>query len=387
MKSERFTMSMVAATLLLSPALASAEDSGPGGVGVYTAVMGKVTVTHSGEPRMLPVKLHDEVMFRDVIQTEKESRTKAFFQDDSILTVGENSRVEITEYIYDPEANLRRSVVKVMQGQVRALVSKVFKSNGSRFEVHTPSAVAAARGTYFTVWHENGQSGIINVGESGRVDFTSGGVTVAVDPGQFSLAEYGKAPSLPLVHGLGLNESAQAGHAQVTKKDGHGPTLVDRHGEKKESSHVALLSEASSSKGLARAILAVENTSVHEALPVESPMQAAQAMHHDLHLAKTLATLNGLMGTSENGTSGNGASGNGTSGNGTSGNGHNGNGHNGNGHSGNGDSGSGDSVPGGWMGTVAVVTPATPPAVFTGASDGDKSGSGSGGNGYSHGHH
>jgi hypothetical protein len=369
MKNERFAMSMVAATLLLSPALALAEDSGPGGVGVYTAVMGKVTVTHSGEPRMLPVKLHDEVMFRDVIQTEKESRTKAFFQDDSILTVGENSRVEITEYIYDPEANLRRSVVKVMQGQVRALVSKVFKSNGSRFEVHTPSAVAAARGTYFTVWHENGQSGIINVGESGRVDFTSGGVTVAVDPGQFSLAEYGKAPSLPLVHGLGLNESAQAGHAQVTKKDGHGPTLVDHHGEKKESSHVALLSEASSSKGLARAILAVENTSVHEALPVESPMQAAQAMHHDLHLAKTLATLNGLMGTSENGTSGNG-----TSGNGTSGNGHNGNGHNGNGHS----------VPGGGMGTVAAATPVTPPAVFTGASDGDKSGSG---NGYLHGHH
>jgi hypothetical protein len=309
-------------------------------------------------------------MFRDVIQTEKESRTKAFFQDDSILTVGENSRVEITEYIYDPEANLRRSVVKVMQGQVRALVSKVFKSNGSRFEVHTPSAVAAARGTYFTVWHENGQSGIINVGESGRVDFTSGGVTVAVDPGQFSLAEYGKAPSLPLVHGLGLNESAQAGQTQVTKKDGHGPTLVDRHGEKKGGSHVASLSEASSSKGLARAILAVENTTVHEARPVESPMQAAQAMHHDLHLAKALATLNDLMGTS---------------GNGHNGNGHNGNGHNGNGDSKNGDSGSGDSVPGGGTGTVAVVTPVIPPAVFTGASDGDRSGSD--GNGYRHGHH
>jgi hypothetical protein len=63
MKNERFTMSMVAATLLLSPALAPAENSGPGGVGVYTAVMGKVTVTHSGEPRMRPVKLHDEVLF------------------------------------------------------------------------------------------------------------------------------------------------------------------------------------------------------------------------------------------------------------------------------------------------------------------------------------
>jgi hypothetical protein len=414
MKNERFTMSMFAATLLLSPALASAEDSGPGGVGVYTAVMGKVTVTHSGEPRMLPVKLHDEVMFRDVIQTEKESRTKAFFQDDSILTVGENSLVEITEYIYNPEANLRRSVVKVMQGQVRALVSKVFKSNGSRFEVHTPSAVAAARGTYFTVWHENGQSGIINVGESGRVDFTSGGVTVAVDPGQFSLAEHGKAPSLPVVHGLGLNESAQTGQAQVTKKDGHGPTQVDRHGEKKESSHVALVGEVLSSKGLARAILAVENTTVHEARPVESPMQAAQAMHHDLHLAKDLVILNGVMVNSGGENCRNWNCGSGNSGGENSRHGNSGSGNSGSGNSGPGDgtgtvtvvtpvtplavftgasdgngsgSGSGNSGPGGGTSTSAVVTPVTPLAVFTGASDGSGSGHSGRGNGYSHGHH
>ena len=70
--------------------------------------------------------------------------------------------------------------------------------------VHTPSAVAAARGTYFTVWVENGQSGIINIGEKGRVDFTSGGITVAVDPGFFSIAREGHAPSPPLPHQLGL---------------------------------------------------------------------------------------------------------------------------------------------------------------------------------------
>lgn len=381
MKNERFTKGLIAATLLLSPALVSAGDPGSGGVGVYTAVMGKVTVTHPGEPRMLPVKLHDEVMFRDVIQTDKESRTKAFFQDDSILTVGENSRVEITEYIYDPQANLRRSVVKVMQGQVRALVSKVFKSNGSRFEVHTPSAVAAARGTYFTVWHENGQSGIINVGESGRVEFTSGGVTVAVDPGQFSLAEHGKAPSLPAVHGLGLTNTAQSEQAQVTKRDGNGPTLVDRHGEKKGGSHVASLSEASSNKGLARAILAVENTNVHEARPAELPIQAAQAMHHDVHLAKALATLTSLSDSRSGSPSGNPngmayAAGEGKV---QGGDNRNGNG-NAFGHSG----GNGNGNAFGLSATDMVVTP---PAVMTGAGNGVGNGTGGGpgngnGNGY-----
>jgi hypothetical protein len=352
MKDERFTMSLIAATLLLSPALASAGDSGSGGVGVYTAVMGKVTVTHPGEARVLPVKLHDEVLFKDVIQTEKESRTKAFFQDDSVLTVGESSRVEITEYIYDPDANVRRSVVKVMQGQVRALVSKVFKSNGSRFEVHTPSAVAAARGTYFTVWHENGQSGIINVGESGRVDFTAGGVTVAVDPGQFSVAEHGQAPSLPAVHGLGLNETAQVGKGQLTKKDGNGATLVDRQGEKKGGGHSASISEPSSGKGLARAILAVENTMVREARPVELPMQAAQAMHHDIHLANALASLTSLSDTRGGSPSGNAYA-------------------NGEGQG----RGNGNGNAFGLSPTVAVITP---PAVMTGAGNGVGNGNGGG---------
>jgi hypothetical protein len=170
MSKQQFTMSLMAGALIVSPSIGSAADSGSHGIGAYTAVMGKVMVTHSGEVRAVPVELHNEILFKDVIQTDKQSRTKAFFQDDSILTVGENSRVEITEYIYNPEANVRRSVVKVVQGQVRALVSKVFKTNGSRFEVHTPSAVAAARGTYFSVWHDKGQSGIINIGESGRDD-------------------------------------------------------------------------------------------------------------------------------------------------------------------------------------------------------------------------
>ena len=204
MTAQRLLLSLFAIPLAFGSSLAMGAERGKDGIGFYTAVLGQASVTHPGEDRVLPVKLHDEVLFKDVIQTQDESRTKALFQDDSMLTVGENSRVEIDEYIYNPEKNVRQAIVKLMQGQVRALVSKVFKANGSRFEVHTPSAVAAARGTYFTVWVENGQSGIINIGEKGRVDFTSGGMTVAVDPGYFSIAHEGHAPSAPLPHQLGL---------------------------------------------------------------------------------------------------------------------------------------------------------------------------------------
>ena len=306
MNIQRRLVSLVALTLVFGPSFAIAAEGGKEGIGFYTAVLGKATVTHPGEARILPVKLHDEVLFKDVIQTQDESRARALFQDDSMLTVGENSRVEIDEYIYNPDVNVRRAIVKLMQGQVRALVSKVFKANGSKFEVHTPSAVAAARGTYFTVWVENRQSGIINIGEKGRVDFTSGGMTVAVDPGYFSIAYEGQAPSVPLPHHLGLKDNDQSeATVKSAEKTASTPVLIHDQGPKViHPLEKAELTLASSPTGLTRALAAVERTTLREALLVELPAQTLKAMNLDVHLVKALTTLTGLSIESRSGNIG-----------------------------------------------------------------------------------
>jgi FecR-like protein len=306
MIAQRLLFSLFTIPLALGSSLAMGAEEGKDGIGFYTAVLGQASVTHPGEDRVLPVKLHDEVLFKDVIQTHDESRTKALFQDDSMLTVGENSRVEINEYIYNPEKNVRQAIVNLMQGQVRALVSKVFKANGSRFEVHTPSAIAAARGTYFTVWVENGQSGIINIGEKGRVDFTSGGTTVAVDPGFYSVAREGQAPSAPLPHQIGLTGHGQSESAvKTTEKPAsthvtipdQGPNVI-RPIEKTD------LTLASSPAGLTRALAAVELTALREAPLVELPAQVLQTLNLDARLMKALTTLTSRLTGSLVGSSG-----------------------------------------------------------------------------------
>jgi len=293
MIAQLLLFSLFTIPLAFGSSLAMGAEGGKDGIGFYTAVLGQASVTHSGEDRVRPVKLHAEVLFRDVIQTHNESRTKALFQDDSMLTVGENSRVEINEYIYSPEKNVRQAIVKLMQGQVRALVSKVFKANGSRFEIHTPSAVAAARGTYFTVWVENGQSGIINIGEKGRVDFTSGGITVAVDPGFFSVAHDGQAPSAPLPHQIGLTGHGQS---ELTVKTTAKPasthvTMHDQGPNGIRPIEKTALTLASSPGGLTRALAAVELTTLREAPLVELPAQVLQALNLDARLVTALTTL------------------------------------------------------------------------------------------------
>ena len=301
-KKRLLFFTFVAIMLTVTSSLAMAFEEGKDGIGFYSAVAGHVSVTHSGEARVFPVKLHDQVLFKDVIETHNESRTKAFFQDDSILTVGENSRVEINEYIYNPEDNVRRAIVKLMQGQVRALVSKVFKANGSRFEVHTPSAVAAARGTYFAVWAKNGESGIINIGEKGRVEFTSGGMTVAVDPGYFSVAREGEAPSTPMKHELGQVEKGQSGSTMKDSGTTASRVVNARSLNSIPSGAAAELTQIASSAGLAQALAAVESTTLREMLLVESPGDALQAMNLDTQLLQTLSSVTRLTTESLNNT-------------------------------------------------------------------------------------
>jgi hypothetical protein len=205
---------------------AGAQEVASQAIGLYTAVAGKVTAIHAGQPDAVAVSLRGDVFFKDVIETQAGARAKALLRDDSLLTLGEKSRLEISEHVYDPAENRRSAVLRLVKGTVRALVGKAFAGE-SRFEVHTPTAVAAARGTYFVVWIEGepgaqlgmgevgrirpvlfqgmdvaqlpaGTTGVANIGNTGGVDFTSGGQTVNVGPGTFSTAPPGGPPIPPV---------------------------------------------------------------------------------------------------------------------------------------------------------------------------------------------
>src|SRR2546428_11256891 len=71
-------------------------------IGVYLTVIGKPTVVHVVQPAAMPVKLRESVYFKDLIDTQADSRANALFEDDRSLTVGGNRRVEVSEYLYRP---------------------------------------------------------------------------------------------------------------------------------------------------------------------------------------------------------------------------------------------------------------------------------------------
>jgi len=107
-------------------------------VGTIVALKGKAFIERDGKSFEAEVK--DNLFMNDTVSTKEASRVKMLFIDDSVLTIGENSQVVIKEVIYSKH-KMGRSVFSLVEGKMRSIVGK------TQFEVHTPTAVAAARGT------------------------------------------------------------------------------------------------------------------------------------------------------------------------------------------------------------------------------------------------
>jgi hypothetical protein len=166
-------------------------------VGHITAMQGRIMVVHSGETKPLRANIPDEVVPHDVIHSAAKARSKILFQDDTLLTIGENSMVEIEEHTYDSSVDTRSVALTLKKGKVRALVGRIFGGKGSKFIVRTPTAFAASQGTYFVVWTDGIMSGVANIGTTGQVFFTSDGWTVTLNPQHFSVAANHVAPAAP----------------------------------------------------------------------------------------------------------------------------------------------------------------------------------------------
>ncbi len=136
MKTFRFITIVFIAVFILLTIFESADAKDE--VGSFVAIRGKSIVER--EKRLFEAKLRDGILLNDIVSTLEASRAKMLFIDDSVLTLGEKSKAVIKEFIYDKEKG-NKSVINLIDGKMRSIVGK------TSFEIHTPTAVAAARGT------------------------------------------------------------------------------------------------------------------------------------------------------------------------------------------------------------------------------------------------
>ena len=212
MKIRSFILLLVVGLMVGSGTAYGAEDTEP--AGIVLAVQGTVTMQPATMTPPMPLHQFDEVGPLSIFDSQAGSRCKVLYADDSLLTLGDNSRLEVAEQSYRSGSDQRAFVAHLTRGSVRALVARQFEGDNSTFEIDAGTSAVTARGTYFVTWvngkppagkrpvdeegmEMEGASGVANIGRSGVVAFTSGGATVLVLPGQFSIALPGAPPSMP----------------------------------------------------------------------------------------------------------------------------------------------------------------------------------------------
>lgn len=127
-----FFLSFLLLTAFTGTALAR-ED-----VATVVAVRGRTAIER--DKKETEAKVRDAVLLKDTVLTQEASRAKLLFIDDSVLNISEKSRLIIREFVYSKEEG-GKSIFNLIDGKMRSVVGR------TNFEVHTPTAVAASRGT------------------------------------------------------------------------------------------------------------------------------------------------------------------------------------------------------------------------------------------------
>ncbi len=163
------------------------------------AVDGAVMVKREGIALEAKLKEGDLLNQKDVVRA-LDGTAMIKFADDSRLLLKANSTIRMASLqFYDP-SQLVNTRVELLKGRIKAQVKKITNESSS-YEISTPAAIAAVRGTEFRVASTVDNAGIVTM----RTELLTGALEVSsevnqhnITAGQAVMAIEGKGVSLPV---------------------------------------------------------------------------------------------------------------------------------------------------------------------------------------------
>lgn len=199
---------LLTAILLALPSFARAAGA------VLKEVRGKVLVRAQGEKKFERASAGDPLLFGDEIKSLKNSSAHVVFSNGDVVLIKQN-----TQFLLKGDEKkifLSFSFGEFLIGLKRKL------GNGESFQVKTPAAVAAVRGTLF--WGLSDAESATTYASFGNfISITAAEKTILLEPGELVKIPFGKAPGeskpsgvpLTFLDTFGINGSIQGLDALV----------------------------------------------------------------------------------------------------------------------------------------------------------------------------
>jgi hypothetical protein len=123
------------------------------------------------------------VQMNDELRTGANARLQVTFRDGTLLTLGQNARVVIDRYVFNPDQSTGAMALKTTTGAVRFATGRLNQMRNKDITVTTPHAALAVRGTEFWMGPIDGHHGALLLKGKVRVSNQAGAVTLS-EPGQ-----------------------------------------------------------------------------------------------------------------------------------------------------------------------------------------------------------
>jgi hypothetical protein len=141
---------MTALTLLLAAAAvcaAAARSAAGDGIGIVLSLEGRAAALRGGAET--PLEVRSKVYESDVVSTGAESKLQILLDDETSVTLGPGSTVDLIEF--SEEAGGEKFEARLAEGNMRVITGETTERNPDGFKITTKHAAVAIRGTVLSL--------------------------------------------------------------------------------------------------------------------------------------------------------------------------------------------------------------------------------------------
>ena len=165
---------------LFMPLAACAAEGDQSRAGIVVAVENDAeVVSATGTTKAI---IGTPVQMKDELRTGPNARLQVTFRDNTVLTLGENARIVIDSYVYDPDKSTGETVLQATRGAFRFVTGRLKELKQKKIAVSTPVADIGIRGTEFWGGPIDAKYGILLL--NGEVIVSNQAGSVTLTPGQ-----------------------------------------------------------------------------------------------------------------------------------------------------------------------------------------------------------
>jgi len=157
-------------------------------IGEIKALKGEASILRSG--KTLPVSIGSKLEEHDLLRTGKRSKLQIVFNDKTVISLGQKSRLRVDEYIFSKQKVSAK--FSVSKGIFKSITGKIGKISPKMFKIKTANATIGVRGT--TIIAEVSPKRDIIACSYGQIEVSTERGNVLVNAGERTIVEQTKAP-------------------------------------------------------------------------------------------------------------------------------------------------------------------------------------------------